>query len=105
MAGGRLRQAGKTVIPAIPAASLTRINLNNGNPRSIPSTRPRLSEHRLTVKEVVDELAADGWIDPGEAERALAGFRPERGELHPLVVIANKQLRRLHPPHQVLSLE
>ncbi len=92
-------------VPAIPAASLARINLNNSHPRSIHSTRPRLPEHRLTVKEVLDELAADGWIDQAETERALTGFRSERGELHPLVVAANKQLRRLQPPHQILGLE
>ena len=91
--------------PAIPTPSLTRTSLNDLPPRSVPATRPRLPEHRLTVKEVLDELVADGWIDKADAERALAGSRTERGELHPLVVIANKQLRRLQPLHQVLSLE
>jgi len=93
------------VNPAIPTPSLTRTNLNDLPPRTLPTARPRLPEHRLTVKEVLDELVADGWIDKAEAERALAGSRTERGELHPLVVIANKQLRRPQLLHQLLSLE
>ena len=91
--------------PAIPTPSLTRTNLNDLSPRSVPAARSRLPEHRLTVKEVLDELVADGWIDQADAERALAGSRTERSELHPLVVIANKQLRRPQLLHQVLSLE
>ena len=91
--------------PAIPTPSLTRTNLNDMTPRAVSAARARLPEHRLTVKEVLDELVADGWVDPADVERTLAGFRAERGELHPLVVIGNKQLRRRQPPHQVLSLE
>ncbi len=91
--------------PAIPTPSLTRTNLNDLSPRSVPAARSRLPEHRLTVKEVLDELVADGWIDQADAERALAGSRTERSELHPLVVIANKQLRRPQLLHQLLSLE
>ena len=75
------------------------------DPRSSPSSRPRLPEHRLTVKEVLDELVADGLVDRTEIEKVSAGARSERGELHPLVVITNKQLRQLQPPHQALSLE
>ena len=91
--------------PAIPTPSLTRTNLNDLPPRALPTARSRLPEHRLTVKEVLDELVADGWVDKADAERALAGSRTERSELHPLVVIANKQLRRPQLLHQVLSLE
>jgi len=87
---------------AMPATTLT---LPSVDPRSGPSQRPRLPEHRLTVKEVLDDLLADGLVDRAEIERAGAGSRVERGELHPLVVIANKQLRQLQPPHQILSLE
>ena len=87
---------------AMPATTLT---LPSVDPRSGPSQRPRLPEHRLTVKEVLDDLLADGLVDRAEIERAGAGSRVERGELHPLVVIANKRLRQLQPPHQILSLE
>ena len=77
----------------------------NGETRSGPSLRPRQPEHRLTLKEVVDDLVADGLVARAGVERIGAESRTERGELHPLVVIANKQLRQLQPPHPVLSLE
>lgn len=90
---------------AIPAATPV---LSSAEPRSAPSQpspRPRLPEHRLTLKEVLDELAADGLVARADLERIGAEARAERGELHPLVVIANKQLRHAQPPHPVLSLE
>ena len=65
----------------------------------------RQSETRLTVKEVLDDLVADGLVAKGDADLALAGSKLERGELHPLVVIANKKLHQLQPPHQILGLE
>ena len=77
----------------------------NDAPRSGPSSRPRVPPHRLELKEVLGELVADGLVAKGDADRAGLGARPEGGELHPLVVIANKQLRQIQPPHQVLSLE
>ena len=73
--------------------------------RSGPSPRLRLPEHRLTLKEVLDELVADGLVARADVERIGAESRAERSELHPLVVIANKQLRQVQPPHPVLSLE
>ena len=73
--------------------------------QSRPSSRPRLPEHRLTLKEVLDDLLAEGLIDAAELERAGINPRTERSELHPLVIIANKQLRQRLPPHQALSLE
>ncbi|MCP5158019.1 MAG: type II/IV secretion system protein [Gammaproteobacteria bacterium] len=67
--------------------------------------RPRQPEHRLSLKEVLDELVADGLIDAAEVERSGLGIKTDRGQLHPLVVIANKQLRQCRPPQQALSLE
>ena len=75
------------------------------DPQSHPSSRPRLPEHRLTLKEALDDLIADGLVDPAEVEQAGINAHTERSELHPLVIIANKQLRQRQPPHQVLSLE
>jgi len=72
---------------------------------SARSGRLRLPEHRLTLKEVLDDLVADGVVARKDADLALAGPREERGELHPLLVIANKKLHHLQPPHPVLSLE
>ena len=72
---------------------------------SRPVSRPLIPQHRLTLKEVLDALLADGLVDGAEIERAGIGARADRGELHPLVVIANKQLRQAQPPHQALSIE
>ena len=76
-----------------------------GDVRSGPSPRPRLPEHRLTLKEVLDDLIAEGLVNRTEIEHAVAESRQGRNELHPLVVIANKQWRQAQPPHPVLSLE
>ena len=84
---------------------VTRPTLTRVDPRSGPSQRPRLPEHRLSLKEVLDELVADDLVDRADLERVVAESRPGRGELHPLVVIANRQLRQMQPPHPVLSLE
>jgi hypothetical protein len=107
MAGGGLRQTGNPVNSPIIAAPVTRPNAAGlADTRSSPVSRPRRPEHKLTVKEVLDELVADGLVERAEIDRASAGSRPaDRGELHPLVVVANKQLHLLEPPHQVLSLE
>ena len=78
---------------------------NSADVRSQPSSRSRLPEHRLTLKEVLDDLIADGLVDAAEVEQSGLSARTERGELHPLVIIANKQLHQRQPPHQALSLE
>ena len=67
--------------------------------------KPRPPEHRLTLKEVLDDLVADGLIAPAHVGSVLAETRGGRNEVHPLVVIANQQLRHVEPPHWVLSLE
>ncbi|MFO1371546.1 MAG: GspE/PulE family protein [Candidatus Competibacteraceae bacterium] len=54
---------------------------------------------------MLDSLVADGLVSATDAERIGTGSRTERNELHPLVVIANKQFRSPQPPHNVLSLE
>lgn len=76
-----------------------------GEPHSQPSSQPRPLEHRLSLKEVLDELVADGLVDTAEVERSGLSIKTDHGQLHPLVVIANKKLHQLHPPHQALSLE
>ena len=78
---------------------------NGTDSRSGPSSKPRVPEHRLTLKEVLDDLAADGLVSKADADLALAGPKTERGELHPLVVIANKKFHHPRPPHQALGLE
>jgi general secretion pathway protein E len=88
-----------------PAAALDPPSVEPRSAPSRPPQRPRLPEHRLTLKEVLDELAADDLVARADLERVGAEARADRNELHPLVVIANKQLRQIQPPHPVLSLE
>ena len=88
-----------------PLAATVRPFPKSADSRPSSPPKPRLPEHRLTLKEVLDDLVADGLIAKTDADLALAGAKSERGELHPLVVIANKKLHHLQPPHQILSLE
>ena len=78
---------------------------NGTNSHSGSSPKLRVPEHRLTLKEVLDDLVADGLVAKADADLTLAGPRTERSELHPLVVIANKKFHHLQPPHQILGLE
>ena len=93
------------MIPPALATPVTRSTLAGSDLTSTSSQRPRLPDHRLSLKEVLDELVADGLVSKDDGERVSVESRMERGELHPLVVIANKQLRQVQPPHPVLSLE
>lgn len=77
-------------------ASLTPITRQNSHSQH---------ERRLTLREVVDDLIADGMVNPADVEPARLNPRVNNSELHPLVIIANKQLRQLQAPHLVLSLE
>lgn len=67
--------------------------------------KTRVPEHRLTLKEVLEDLVADELVSRADANLMLAGSRMDRGDLHPLVVIANKKLHHPQSPHQILSLE
>jgi general secretion pathway protein E len=62
-------------------------------------------EHRLTLLEVVDALVADGMIDADEAEVFKKERRYFRGDVHPLVVVAEQKFRSRQPPHKLLTLE
>jgi len=86
-------------------AATVRLFPNGTDSRSSPSSKPRVPEHRLGLKEVLDDLVADGLVAKADADLTLAGPKTERSELHPLVVVANKKFHHLRPPHQVLSLE
>ncbi|OIQ99266.1 type II secretion system protein E [mine drainage metagenome] len=62
-------------------------------------------EHRLTLAEVVDALVADGLVDGSEAERFLKERRYFRGDIHPLIVVAEQKWKSASPPHRVLDIE
>ena len=64
------------------------------------------SEHRLELKEILEQMVADGLISSADATKTSAEARwKARGELHPLVVIANQKINSQRPPHEPFSLE
>jgi general secretion pathway protein E len=64
-----------------------------------------VTEHRLTLSEVLDELVADKLVGRVDADKLIAERRMHRGDHHPLVLIADQKWRALPPPHALMSLE
>src|SRR3989454_9672176 len=64
-----------------------------------------LQDHRLTLAEVLQGLAAGGVGPKADADRLVADRRLHRGDHHPLVVVADQKWRSGKPPQKVLSLE
>ena len=64
-----------------------------------------IKEHRLTLPETVDALVADGMVDPEEASRFKQERRYYKGEVHPLIAIAEQRWKSLQPPHRILDLD
>ncbi len=62
-------------------------------------------EHRLTLPEVVDGLVADILIPRGVGEAFKKERRYFKGNVHPLIIIADQKWKALGDPHRVLSLE
>jgi general secretion pathway protein E len=50
-----------------------------------------ISEHRLTLVEVVDGLVADGLVDAVQGEQFKQERRYFRGDVHPLIAIAEQK--------------
>jgi general secretion pathway protein E len=70
-----------------------------------PSTESPVREHRLTLPEVIDGLVADGLIPKGVGEDFKKERRYFRGDIHPLVVIADQKWKTLSEPHRAMTLE
>ncbi|MDE2586193.1 MAG: type II/IV secretion system protein, partial [Betaproteobacteria bacterium] len=62
-------------------------------------------DHRLTLPEVLKMLVADGLVPAAEAEVLARERRLHRGDVHPLVVIADQKWKSVQPPHRILHLE
>jgi len=66
----------------------------------------RLSNGRLAVEPLLTELVADGLVDVQAARRLAHDSRALlRGDLHPLVVIANRRLPRRDGDQRTLDLD
>jgi len=59
-------------------------------------------EHKLTLPEILGMLVADGLIKQEDADALIAERRGQRLSVHPLQIIAGKNLKSLLPPHKAL---
>jgi len=62
-------------------------------------------EHKLTLNEVVGTLVEDGLLAQADADALITERRINRSDAHPLVAVANKNLKSLLPPHKLLHIE
>ncbi len=62
-------------------------------------------EHQLSLPEVIDALVGDGLIDTDEAAKFKQERRYHKGDVNPLIVIAEQRWKSLLPPHRVLDLD
>jgi general secretion pathway protein E len=64
-----------------------------------------IKEHRLTLVEVVDALVTEGVVDAATAGAFKQERRYFKGDVHPLVLIADQQWKSAIPPHRALDLD
>ncbi len=62
-------------------------------------------EHRLTLAEVSAALVADGQVAASAAEKFMTERRYFRGDIHPLIVVAEQKWKSIKPPHRLLDIE
>jgi general secretion pathway protein E len=62
-------------------------------------------EHRLTLPEVMDALVRAGMVVPADADALKHERRYYRGDMHPLMIVADHKIRAATPPHKTLGLE
>ena len=60
-------------------------------------------DRRLALAEVVDALVADGLVATDIADKFKQERRYFRGDIHPLVVIAEQRWKTPQPPHRTLD--
>ena len=69
------------------------------------AVQPKVTEHRVTLSELIDWLVHDGHVDTEPAELLKKERRYYRGASHPLLIIADQKWKSLQAPHRLLSLE
>jgi general secretion pathway protein E len=70
-----------------------------------PSQSSQQPDHRLGLAEVVDALVSDGLVASDAGHKFKQERRYFKGDMHPLLVIAEQHWKSLIPPHRVLDLE
>ena len=66
---------------------------------------PLHTERQLTLPEVLNDLVTDGLVSKEAADRLAADRRHARGDVHPLVVIADQKWKDPRNPKKGLHLE
>jgi general secretion pathway protein E len=65
----------------------------------------RAADRKLTLREVVDGLLDDKLIGKDDAGALLEDPRYKRGDIHPLIAVAEAKLKSLKPPQRTLDIE
>ena len=63
------------------------------------------SEHPVTLAQVLSDLVADGLVSGESAAKLASDRRQRRGDIHPLVTIADQKWKDPRNPRKVLQLE
>ncbi|MCK9283464.1 MAG: GspE/PulE family protein [Rhodocyclaceae bacterium] len=63
------------------------------------------ADHRLSLIEVIDALVASGLVAADVGEKFKLERRYFKGDIHPLIVVAEQRWKSSKPPHKVLDME
>src|SRR5512134_1237124 len=66
---------------------------------------PSSTDRKLELTQVVADLVADGLVPKDAADQLVANRRFARGDMHPLVVIADQKWKDPRSPRKLLHLE
>jgi general secretion pathway protein E len=66
---------------------------------------PRQSDRRLNLQQVLADMVADRLVSQEAADKLAADRRFSRGDVHPLVVIADQKWKDPRQPRKLLHLE
>ena len=62
-------------------------------------------EHRLSLAEVIDGLIASGLLEAEPAEKFKHERRYYKGDVHPILVIAEQHWKSIKAPHSLLDID
>jgi general secretion pathway protein E len=65
----------------------------------------RAADRKLTLREVVDGLLGDKLIGKDDAAALMEDPRYKRGDIHPLIAVADAKMKSLKPPQRTLDIE
>jgi len=64
-----------------------------------------VSEHRLTLPEILGLLVADGLVDQADADALIAESRLKRLKAHPLTIVADQKWKSRRAPQRPLTID